>query len=264
MVRLYDMLDLRRIERRHRRECTLHGYSFSAGGRAGSSGFDPATLSLTGWWRTDFGGSPWAGVASAGSSSGRDLSEGTNPPSAGSAVNGRTPADFDGSNDRLANATTAGNYWTQTAGSIICVFNADNATTDAGATSAHTMPAFVSTTNGYIQLTFSTSGVRMCTHNGTSINSINSGASTGGWRYGWGVWDSTTLYAATDNSSFGTVSHTVSASFSTDTIRVGTNFNASAFYDGRIAEIMFLATSLTGTERTNLTSYFNARYNLSI
>ena len=58
----------------------------------------------SGFWRADhieFDGSPWKGVGTRGYALGRDLSEATNPPSAGTAQNGYVPAQFDGTNDIL-------------------------------------------------------------------------------------------------------------------------------------------------------------------
>lgn len=72
--------------------------------------FTPATLALTGWWRASFGGSPWAGTASAGASGSNSLSEATNPPAVGSAQNGFTPASFDAVDDVLAATGTLATY----------------------------------------------------------------------------------------------------------------------------------------------------------
>ena len=87
--------------------------SRSRGIRKVSSSFDPATLLLSGWWPASFGGSPWAGKASAGSSGGRDISEATNPPAVGSAVDGFTPADSDGTNDILSSALGSSSYFAE-------------------------------------------------------------------------------------------------------------------------------------------------------
>jgi len=70
-----------------------------------SWGFSDGAFS--GLWSNSYAASPWAGEASAGASSGRNLSEATNPPSAGTGaeiVNGHTPAKFDGTNDILTGA----------------------------------------------------------------------------------------------------------------------------------------------------------------
>ncbi len=66
-------------------------------------GWTPANLSLTGFWDASYGGAPWAGTASLGSSGTKSLiTTDTNiprthtAPAVGSAVNGFTPASFDG------------------------------------------------------------------------------------------------------------------------------------------------------------------------
>jgi len=79
-------------------------FGFGAGRRASKAAatYDPAVLSLTGWWRASYDGSgTWSGTASAGSSGTHGLLEIINKPAAGTAVNGRTPATFDGVNDFL-------------------------------------------------------------------------------------------------------------------------------------------------------------------
>lgn len=64
--------------------------------------FDPASLALTLWQRPDYGGPPWAGTASAGTSGTHSLTNGTATAfSAGTALNGYTPAYVDG-RERLA------------------------------------------------------------------------------------------------------------------------------------------------------------------
>lgn len=52
--------------------------------------FDPTSLVLTGYWRDYTGSPPWVGVASAGVSGGRDLTQSSAPknPTAGSKLNG--------------------------------------------------------------------------------------------------------------------------------------------------------------------------------
>lgn len=260
------MLDLRRIERRHRRACDIHtGFSFGVGGRCGGASFDPATLNLTGWWRASYSGSPWSGTASAGSSGSRNLTEATNPPGLGASINSLTPADFNGTNQVLSNSLTFDNFISNTAGTIVVLFKATSAATDAGATSPHQNPALVaSTAGGYVTLGFSTSGVRFGTHNGTSLNSIAVACGTGAWHLGWAAIDSTNIYAAIDSGSFSSTAWTLSSSFNTDTFRVGSNYNGSKWFTGQIAEIMTMASAVTGAQQTNIVSYINARYALSL
>lgn len=94
--------------------------------------FDPATLTSSGLWLPDFGGSPWPGTSSAGDSGGRNLSEATNPPSVGTPVGGRTPAHFDGTNDKLSYATTS-DLITTTSLTIAAFAKADAPPADPGA-----------------------------------------------------------------------------------------------------------------------------------
>jgi hypothetical protein len=95
--------------------------------------FDPATLSLTSWWRASYGGSPWAPTASAGSSGSRgNLVTNTGMPSVGTAQNGLTPAQFNGTTQDLTNATTSSTLFTAGAGTIVALWRGDTAATASG------------------------------------------------------------------------------------------------------------------------------------
>jgi len=72
----------------------------------------PHTLAWSGYWSTNYAGSPWVGEATAGASSGRDLTEATNPPATGTARYGHTPADFDGVNDTLSSVNLVEDFMT--------------------------------------------------------------------------------------------------------------------------------------------------------
>lgn len=88
----------------------------------GAAAFDITSLSWDGLWLPSYASSPWAGTASAGGSSGRDLSEGTNAPSSVGALNGNNFARFDGTNDLLKTATNATDFITTTnfSGASLC------------------------------------------------------------------------------------------------------------------------------------------------
>lgn len=95
----------------------------SSGG--GGGGGTIAGLALTGRWTTAYAASPWVGVASAGSSGTNNLTEATNPPATGPALNGRTPALFNGTNSKLTAATDAGTMLSAGAWSFWCLFKAN-------------------------------------------------------------------------------------------------------------------------------------------
>jgi hypothetical protein len=92
---------------------------------SGGAVFDPATLSLTGWWRAAYAGSPWAPTASAGTSgtANRDLGvdSGAATPSVGTALNGLDTADFDGSTQSMADGdSTLDTYVSAAAYERVC------------------------------------------------------------------------------------------------------------------------------------------------
>lgn len=72
----------------------------------------PHTLVWSGYWSTDYAGSPWVGEATAGASSGRNLEEATNPPTTGTARYGHIPATFDGVNDTLSSVNPVEDFAT--------------------------------------------------------------------------------------------------------------------------------------------------------
>lgn len=238
-----------------------------------SSVFDPATLTLTGWWRASYAGSPWAGTASAGSSGSRNLTEGTNPPATGSALNGLTPADCDGSNDQLSNALATNNFITTAAYSVAVLFNADTADADAGASTFYTNRGLVfasgGTNGGIWGVTHTTSGVRAGHWNGATWNSAIKAASTAAWHLTIVTYDGTNISVWVDdvtNSGAVSVAHgnVDAGSIASDVLRIGTQYNQAAFFDGKITEVMLAQVAWSETDRTNIKSYINSRYALSL
>ncbi len=73
-----------------------------AGDACDCGGFSPASLPLTGWWRADYTGAPYAGTASAGTSGSHSISTADPTPLTsrawvtGTPVNGYIPAHSDG------------------------------------------------------------------------------------------------------------------------------------------------------------------------
>ena len=235
-----------------------------AGGRAGGAAFAPATLTLQGWWRASFSASPWVGVASNGGSGSRNLTEATNPPSAGSALNGLNPADFDGSNDRLGSSDAMDQFVTSSAGMFAVLFNADAAAADAGATLAYNNPSFIAhNVTAEVYFTFSDSGGRLGCYNGSDQNSFAAACGTAAWHMAVGTWDSSTLYLSIDGGSFTTLSRTMSLS-AAGALATGRDYDSTAFFNGRIAELMAGAFTATAGTVSNLRNYFNSRYALSL
>src|SRR5690606_13622046 len=111
---------------------------------------------LTGFWRGSFSGSPWVGTASAGSSGTRDLTEATNPPSTGAAQNGYVPADFDGTNDVLGNATAMSTLLTASGYYYWALFELDAITGTLADSSAFSNAAVWSDSGGFLGMHMTT------------------------------------------------------------------------------------------------------------
>lgn len=238
---------------------------FAMANKGSGGAFNVASLALTGWWRASYAGSPWVGTASNGTSGSHDLTEATNPPAVGTAVNGLAPADFDGTNDQLSNASPITDFVSASAGSIACLFYADAAFADGGSTAYYNMPGlFMNSVNGYLALTFSTSGVRLGSYDTVSalFDSVAAACGTGAWHLGQGRWDSTTLEVRVDGGAWQTMAKGVT--LNTDGISVGTSFSAANFFDGKILELMSAQSRWSDSDFDNIKSYVNARYALSL
>jgi hypothetical protein len=230
--------------------------------------FDPATLSLTGWWRASYAGSPWTPTASAGSSgSNGNLAHATNAPDVGAAVNGFTPADFIPANtDRLDNASgNINTFVSSAAGSIWCLFYADAAFTDLGSAQYYQNPSFlVNATDGYLGFGFSTSGVRLGSYSGSSFDSVAAACATGGWHLAQARWNTTTKEVRVDGGSWQTLAHAVSIGSLTSGFRVGCNYVVSQLFDGRILDLGTAQSRLSDTNFDDIRSYCNSRYGVAV
>lgn len=231
---------------------------------AGAAVFDPAVLSLTGWWRANYSGSPWAAVASAGTSGANGaMAEPTNPPSTGANINGLTPADFDGINDQLVNATAIDTMVTDAAGSLVCLFNADVAFADPGSTSYYLCPSLIgAASNSRISLAFSTSGVIFGTYNGAAWDSVSTACGTAAWHLAQARWNATDIEVRIDSGAWVTTSRILAMS-SIGSLQFGRNYDVG-FFDGRIAEGMSATSRLSDTDFSNIVSYVNSRYGLGL
>jgi len=249
------------------------GYSMGVGGRAGktpsSAVFDPATLNLSLWERGSFSASPWTSIASAGASNGRTMSEGTNPPSVGTTLNGYAPADFDGTNDKLTLNTifldsilgTSQQYWYAT------LIYADTVAADAGNINN---PGIISDVGVNWGLTISSTGVDAFHYNGAPESTwieVNVPCAAAGWHLVQ-VWhDGTQLNCSVDGAA-GTPATVGWAWYDTYAsgmmVVSGKNDYANNFFDGKIMEIMASTTDIGATSRANVRSYVNSRYGLSL
>lgn len=232
---------------------------------SGVAAIEPATLSLTGWWRAanggEYDGAPWAGTASAGTSGTLSLTEATNPPAVGAAVNGHSGADFDGVNDKLA-ADAFGNIFTNSDGSAWCLFNADAATADPGAATFYTLPGFLVDSADRFSFAFSSAGVILGSYNGTDFSRIAVACATGGWHLAQCRWSGGVMELRVDGGAWTTTARTILSAGGT--LRVGSNDGATAFYNGRIQDLGATNSRLSDATFDGLLSYARARYALAL
>jgi hypothetical protein len=231
--------------------------------QSGVSVFDPASLSLEGWWRADFAASPWTGTASAGGSGARNLTEATNPPAVGAAQNGKNPADFDGTNDLLGSATTFTTFAAAAAGSIWCLFYADTSAADAGAGSRHDNEGLVAEEGGAtaLNLTFSAGGVSVSLYDG-AFKEVITACGTGAYHLAQAKWNSTNLYLRIDSGSWVSIA-AGALSGSAGGLVVGRNYDTK-FLDGRILDVGMATSALSDGSFDSVKSYVNSRFALAL
>ncbi len=231
----------------------------------GEEAFDPATLSLTGWWRASYSGSPWSGVASAGTSGTRNLTEATNPPATGEALNGFTPADFDGTNDKLG-GDTGSNLYSASAYSGVALVYVDAITTDDSGNPYLNDGIICSSGTGDFGTTLRSTGptVDVFHWNGSSYEKASATLSTGAWQLVQWKLESGTLKIRVNSGSWQTASASGGAASLGSSSRVGANYNASDFLDGKLAELMLSNTALSDANFDNIKGYLNSRYGLSL
>lgn len=231
--------------------------SFPAG--AGVTVFDPGTLSLTGWWRASFTASPWVGEVSS-----RNISEATNPPAVGAALNGRTPASFDGVNDKLAGTDTSV-FLSANAYSGWCLFNATSVATDVAngyGTNDCLLASDLSARFGlYLR---SSSKVGFGHYNGATTAAVEVTCSIGSWCLAQFKWDKVAMKIRSNSGAWASSADTNSAQLAgAFPFTMGRSPNLQHF-TGRVAEAGVSNVTLTDDNFDDIKSYINSRYALSL
>lgn len=194
------------------------------GGDEGPGGFlDISSMNLSIYLDGSYTASPWVGGVSAGSSGGRNFAEVVNPPSAGSLLNGYRPATFDGTNDRLANATTASNFVTAAYSGVILINNAAF-TTGQGST-VYNEAAIMMDTAGYWGVftgnDVANGRVKLYHYNGGSIYDQATLTGTGVWTFIKFKYSGTRLFVAVNDNAFGAGVAATTPDVTGGTLRMG-------------------------------------------
>lgn len=234
----------------------------------GGAPYTPAIDSWTIWNRVAYAGSPWTGTASAGSSGSRDLTEATNPPSVGSALNGFDTADFDGTNDRFyVHAWT--DLFSLAAGTCIVLFNADAAAAEI-TTNGYDEPTLVGSADGNASMGLSvhisggsTYRVRAHVRDSGGYKTRVQTITLSSWNLACMRWDSTNLKLDLNSLSTSSVACGAIPDCPNNTL-FGNNYTGTLFFNGKIAEILCAQTAITDAKLLQIKTYMNTRYGLSL
>lgn len=233
------------------------GLGTSFGGST-SSVFDPATLSLTGWWRANFTSAPWVPTASAGSSGSRaNLVAHTGTVTAGTAQNSKTPAHFVAAD--LPNNDDVTTFFTTSAGTLIALVKPNAASAPSG--NIYDDPAIYHDSNADIGLTFTTSGFGAFAYDG-SYKSKYVACATGAYHLVMMRWNGSTLGLTLDSAPESTTACSTLTILTGATV-VGEGY-AGGFLVADILELIMAKTAFTNATYANIKSYVNARYGLSL
>jgi hypothetical protein len=227
---------------------------------------DPATLALAGWWRGDYSASPWAGVASAGGSGAQNLTEATNPPGAGSAVNGFVPADFDGANDKLSGAAVS-TFHSTTAFSGWALIYLDAVNTDSGVlTSNDALLCTAGTGQFWIYLRNNAGAVTVhITYFDAAVNPmVSTSISLGAWQFVQWRRNTTIMEIRVNGGAWASVGAVNAVNSLAASLDVGRNVNADNFLDGRMLDLGMASSRFDDDTFDDLRAYVNDRYGLSV
>lgn len=246
------------------------GFGFSPGGRATkkrvpvASGaappFDPATLPLSLWTRGSYGGAPWDSLPSAGASDTNPLIAGV-AAAVGGAVNGFTPADFNGTSHYLVGTDTTATMIGGTAWTLFALVNFDTLAVDSGVSAN---PPVYSDDQALVGVEFSDAQSRIWQFNAASspFNATTSALVAGTWTMVNARWTGSNIQIGL-NAAWGATTAIASLAAATGAAWFGRNFN-TAYADAKFMEIMVAASSLSDTDTTNVKGYWNSRYALSL
>lgn len=217
----------------------------------------PAELVATGLWDKgnyqDATAGTWPGLASAGSSSGRDLVQVT---VAQQPVEEGLEPVFDGVDDNVRSTTPISTFFTAGAGTILALFISRS---QEAASAVYDEPTIVTDTNARIGLTDSLSGVGSILYDGAGYNLLRTDPVA-----------PNTLHAAVlrwgDGSaglSVDGATEVVDASFTTlDLLTgvpfVGENYAVGKFHDGPIRTLVFIASKISDADVTRFLKWARA------
>lgn len=258
----FDTTDASLVEKFPVALTTNPGYIRSAA----SAMFDPATLALSGWWRADFAGSPWASNASAGTSGAAGTLTGGTPPTTGATVNGKVPAAFV-LGQALASASNVSSFITTTAWSLSVLMNPAATAAARSVGSGYGDPQIIcDPANGYWYLTYTTSGVTIGHYDPTAgaWKEANAACSSGSWHLVHAWFDGVNISISVDSGATVATASTDQGIAASPLTMGASAFGVVSVAPGLVAEVMIAPTDIGSTARASIKTYINARYALAL
>ncbi len=225
----------------------------------------PATP--TQWVKANYTGSPWV------ASHGVNLTEGTNAPSTGSTVGtgSFTPADFDGTNDKLAGSAVP---YANLNGSISFATLIYIDAMAAQAANPYQDVCYFADSDGAFGLSqgvvAATDSLRAFAYTGAVYNTVDittNAFHTGAWILVFMRYDGSanTFEGGTNGDTLASGSANGGYSYAAQTMSVGSAYNqASPFLNGKILEHIFWGATINDANRTKLRKYCNQLYGVSV
>jgi hypothetical protein len=208
------------------------------------------------WVMASYAGSPWVGKVDS-----RDLSEATNPPATGTAVNGLTPADFDGTNDILTNATAISTILSAAAWSCLALVNLDAINTNNA--DLWLNDPIVCDTGAFWGIHLkSAPTVHIFQWDGAS-KSVSETIATSAWALVQAKYNGANLLLRVNGGSWQAAA-SGNISTTTGTVRVGLTPTGGHALDGRLAEIMLSNVAEADAVFDDLKADINAIYGLAL
>jgi len=112
-------------------------------------------------------------------------------------------------------------------------------------------------------LTFTSAGVRFFQWNGAANDQVVISCATASWHLIQARHTGSAIELRIDNGAWSSIG-AGTPNFSTVQMRIGTNWDATAFFNGQIAEILTSNLPLTNPDFDKLRAYVNGRYGLSV
>lgn len=232
---------------------------------AGAANWTPALLSLSLFHPPEYAGSPWAGVASLGSSSGRDFSEATNPPATSAAINGHTVPDFDGVDDILTASVSSSAVFSTTGSFFALIYPTATPASSGAGTRYNDGTVFGDPTNAESVFGFTSDGiVASILDDAVAYREMVIAASQDAWNLMQFKWDGYYLRGRKNKGAYATpVACGPLTTITPSNPRLGLGYGGSRF-TGRIAMLGASTSVLSNIAFANIAAYAEATFAISL